>query len=109
MKRAVSNVEKLRREYRKRIRCRRLIRVEYAGGDQEKLTCAECGWTVTQRIGNCEFPMDPVLAKKMADYRGKRSDGSPGGIMGQCPRCTQRERDRRYPKDWNPWPKKAAP
>jgi len=104
----VNNVEKLRREHRKRIRVRRVIRVEYVGGDQEKLTCSTCGWTKTQRIGNCEFPIDPALAKKMADYRGKLSDGSAGGIMGECPGCTKKERDTRYPKGWSPWNNKGA-
>lgn len=104
----VNNVEKLRRENRARIRCRRKILVEYAGGDQEKLTCSVCGWTKTQRIGNCDFPMDPTLAKKMADYRGKLSDGMPGGIMGECPGCTKKERDRQYPKGWSPWNKKGS-
>lgn len=99
----MTNVEKLRRDHRKRIRCRRLLRVEYMGGDQEKLTCAECGWTKTQRIGGCNFPVDPALAKKLADYRGKLSDGTPGGIMGECPGCTKKARDRQYPKGWNPW------
>lgn len=106
-----SNVERLRRDYRSRIHCRRLLRVEYAGGDQERLHHEECGWTLVQRVGGAREPMDPALAKKLANYRGKLSDGSPGGIMGECPRCTKRERDRQYPKDWSPWgpPRPPAP
>lgn len=104
----MNNVEKLRKESRARIHVRRLIRVEFAGGDQETLTCSVCGWAKTQRIGNCNFPIDPALAKKLAHYRGKLSDGSPGGIMGECPTCTKKARDERYPKGWSPWTNKKA-
>lgn len=104
----VNNVEKLRRESRARIHVRRVHHVDHVGGDQEKLTCTACGRSEIQRVGGCDFPIDPALAKKLINYRGKRSDGTPSGIMAECPGCTKKARDERYPKGWSPWNNKKA-
>ena len=99
----MNNVEKLRRESRARIHHRTLHRVEYVPPTQERLTCTECGFSEVQEVGGCKFTMDADIAKKLAHYRGKRSDGTDGGIMAECRKCTKAARDRRYPRGWSPW------
>lgn len=98
----MNNAEKLRRMQRAKVHCKRLHRVEYVPPTRERLTCTACGLSEEQEVGGVDFKQDADLAKKLAHYRGKRSDGSDGGIMAECRRCTLQARDRLYPKGWGP-------
>lgn len=100
---ALSNAEKLRRRLRAKIGCRRRFSVEHLGDDQLKYTCRTCGWSKVQRPGGKKVPYDPKhpysaeLVKKLASYQDQG-----GGAGGICPACTEKERDRQYPKGWGP-------
>lgn len=99
----LSNAEKVRRRNRARIHCRRRFSVEHLGEDQLKYTCRTCGWSKAQRPGGEKAVYDPrdpyssEIVKKLAAYQDQG-----GGASGTCPACTQKERDRQYPRGWGP-------
>lgn len=92
----LTNAEKVRRRLRAKVKVFARLKVEYAGGINEKITCPECGWSIVQPVGGAE-DCSPALAQKLIAYRG-----SGGGIWAKCDGCTAQRRDERYPKGWGP-------
>ena len=72
---------------RRRMRAMRLLKVEYAGGTMERMTCHTCARShvITYR-GWSSFAVQMRTA-----HAAKREH------VGCCPHCTKDERERRYP------------
>lgn len=95
---------KLIKALRKRVNVTRRFSVEDLGDGVVKLTCQTCGQEVAEVAGSSANAVKsgavkaPAIgsaqAKLLTSWWMKHSKG---GVQGSCTKCTQTERDEKYP------------